>query len=115
MAVFSLATTDKGYTKQDGTVIPDKTEWHNIVIFGRIAEVVEKYVHKGSSLFVQGKIRTRAYDGKDGIKRYATEIIAEQMQMLDRKDSSSQQQQQQQFNQPMQTPPPPKSDDDLPF
>lgn len=85
MATLSIATTEKGYTKQDGTVIEDKTDWHNVVVFGRLADVVKNFVHKGSSLYVQGKMRTRAYDDKNGVKRYITEVICETLQMLDRK------------------------------
>ena len=77
MASFSVATTEKGYQKRDGTVIQDKTEWHNVVIWGSLAEIAEKYLHRGSSVFVQGKIRTRAYDDKNGVKKYITEIDAD--------------------------------------
>lgn len=84
VASFTMATTEKGYTTQSGVQIPDKTEWHNIVCWGKTAEVVERYVRKGSSLYVQGKIRTRSYE-KDGITRYVTEIECENMQMLDRR------------------------------
>ena len=83
VASFSVATTERGFQKQDGTVIPDKTEWHNIVLWGRLAETAEKYLHKGSSVYVQGKMRTRSYEAQDGSKRYITEIEGEVMQMLD--------------------------------
>ena len=85
VASFALATTEAGYTTQSGQQIPEKTEWHNIVCWGKTAEVVEKFVHKGSSLYVQGKIRNRSYDGNDGQKRYVTEIECEVMQMLDKR------------------------------
>nr|CAI9750704.1 single strand DNA binding protein [Caudoviricetes sp.] len=93
VASFSLATTEKGYTTQSGQQIPDKTEWHNIVCWGKTAEVVEKFVRKGSSLYIQGKIRTRSYE-KDGQNRYVTEIECETMQMLDRRAESQQSQSQ---------------------
>lgn len=83
VAGITIATTEKGYTTQNGVTYPDKTEWHNIVIWGRLAEVAEKFIHKGSMVYVQGKLRTRSYD-KDGITRYTTEIEAEVLQMLDR-------------------------------
>lgn len=83
MASFALATTERGYIRQDGTKVEDKTDWHNIVFFGKPAEVIGKFVHKGSSLFVQGKMRTRTYDDKNGVKRYVTEIIGENFQLLD--------------------------------
>lgn len=87
MASFAVATTERGYQRQDGTQVEDRTEWHNIVFFGKPAEVIGRYVHKGSSLFVQGKMRTRSYDDKDGIKRYVTEIIGENFQLLDKKQT----------------------------
>ena len=89
IASISIATTDKGYTKQDGTTVPDKTEWHNVVVFGRLAEVVKNYVRKGASLYVQGKMRTRAYEDKNGINRYITEVVADVVQMLDRKPTQA--------------------------
>lgn len=89
MASFAIATTERGYQRQDGTQVEDRTEWHNIVFFGKPAEVIGRYVHKGSSLFVQGKMRTRSYDDKDGIKRYVTEIIGENFQLLDKKTNTS--------------------------
>ena len=61
VAQLSLATTEKGYTLQNGTQIPDRTEWHNLIFRGRLGEIVEKYVHKGDKLYVEGKIRTRSY------------------------------------------------------
>jgi len=91
VASFSIATTEKGYTTRSGVQIPDKTEWHNIVIWGSLADVVERFVSKGTQLYVQGKIRTRQYTDKNGVNRFTTEIEAETIQMLDRKTQSSQQ------------------------
>lgn len=88
IASISIATTDKGYTKQDGTTVPDKTEWHNVVVFGRLAEVVKNYVRKGASLYIQGKMRTREYEDKNQVKRYITEVVADVLQMLDRKPTN---------------------------
>lgn len=85
MASFAIATTERGYQRQDGTQVEDRTEWHSIVFFGKPAEIIGRYVHKGSSLFVQGKMRTRSYEDKDGIKRYVTEIIGDNFQLLDKK------------------------------
>ena len=82
VATFSLATTERGYTLQNGTQIPDRTEWHNLIFRGRLGEIVEKYVHKGDKLYVEGKIRTRSYDDQGGIKRYVTEIFVDNMEML---------------------------------
>ena len=121
VASFSLATTEKGYTTQNGQQIPDRTEWHNIVCWGKTAEVVERYVRKGSSLYIQGKIRTRSYE-KDGQTRYMTEIECESMQMLDRRAESQQSQYQGVSQYPVQgytsfhqDQEQKKDDDDLPF
>jgi len=89
VANFTLATTEKGYTAANGTQIPDRTEWHNIVLWKGLAEVAEKYVKKGSKLFIEGKIRTRSYDDAHGNKRYITEIWGDNMEMLDRKPENS--------------------------
>lgn len=82
VAQFSLATTDRGYTRKDGTKVEDKTEWHNIVLSGGLAEVAEKYIHKGDKLYVEGKIRTRSYEGRDGVERRITEVVGYMVEML---------------------------------
>lgn len=90
VANFSLATTERGYTLQNGTQVPDRTDWHNIVVYRRgMAEVVEKYVHKGDKLYIEGKIRTRSYDDQNGAKRYVTEIFVENMEMLTPKGANA--------------------------
>lgn len=87
VATFSLATTERGYTLQNGTQVPDRTEWHNVVLYRGLAKVAEKYVHKGDKLFIEGKIRNRSYDDQKGVKRYVTEIIADNMEMLSPKSA----------------------------
>ena len=87
VATLSLATTERGYTLQNGTQVPDITEWHNLVFYRNLAKVVEKYVHKGDKLFVEGKIRTRSYAGQKGEKKYVTEIYVDNMEMLTAKSS----------------------------
>lgn len=82
VASLVLATTERGYRLQNGTEVPDRTEWHNITFWHRLAETVEKYVHKGDKLYIEGKIHTRSYDDKNGVKRYITEIWADAMEML---------------------------------
>ena len=82
VATFPLATTERGYTLTNGVQVPERTEWHNVVVWRGLAETVEKYVHKGDKLYVEGKIRTRSYDDQKGIKRYVTEIYVENMEML---------------------------------
>ncbi|MDD7303336.1 MAG: single-stranded DNA-binding protein [Bacteroidaceae bacterium] len=89
VATVRLATTRRGYTLQNGTQVPDQTEWHNILLWRKLAEIVEKYVHKGDKLYIEGSLRTRSYDGKDGIKRYVTEIWADNMELLSPKPQPS--------------------------
>lgn len=89
LATFSLATTDRAYTMSDGTQVPERTEWHNLVLWRRLAEVAEKYVHKGDKLYIEGKIRTRSYEDKEGAKRYTTEIFVEIMEMLSAKGTAT--------------------------
>ena len=88
-ASFTLATTDRGFTRTDGTAVPERTEWHNIVVWSGLAEVVEKYVRKGSKLFIEGKITSRSYEDKSGVKRYVTEITAENLELLNRTNATS--------------------------
>jgi single-strand DNA-binding protein len=90
VANFSLATTERGYTATNGTQVPDRTEWHNIVLWRGLAEIAEKYVHKGSKIYIEGKIRTRSYDDQQGVKRYVTEIWGDNLELLDRKPDSGQ-------------------------
>ena len=91
VAQLSLATTEKGYTLQSGIQVPDRTEWHNLIFRNRLGEIVEKYVHKGDKLYVEGKIRTRSYDDQTGAKRYVTEIFVDNMEMLTPKAAQAQQ------------------------
>ncbi len=84
VANFSLATTEN-YTSKTGEKV-STTEWHNIVAWRGLAEVVEKYVKKGSQLYIEGRIRTRSWDDKDGNKRYTTEIYADTLQMLGKRE-----------------------------
>ena len=68
--------------------MPDRTEWHNLIFRNRLGEIVEKYVHKGDKLYVEGKIRTRSYDDQTGAKRYVTEIFVDTMEMLTPKSAA---------------------------
>lgn len=88
VAQLSLATTERGYTLQNGTQVPERTEWHNLVFRNRLGEIVEKYVHKGDKLYIEGKIRTRSYDDQTGAKRYVTEIFVDAMEMLTPKNAA---------------------------
>ena len=89
VATFPLATSERGYTLANGTQVPERTEWHNVVLWRGLAETAEKYVHKGDKLYIEGKIRTRSYDDQAGVKRYVTEIFADSMEMLTPKGNSS--------------------------
>ena len=82
VAAFPLATTERGYKLANGTQVPERTEWHNIVLWRGLAETAEKYVHKGDKLYIEGKIRSRSYDDQNGVKRYVYEIFADNMEML---------------------------------
>ena len=94
VATLRMATTEKGYTLQNGTRVPDRTEWHNIVFYRRLAKVVEQYVHKGDKLYVEGKLQYRQYDDKRGIQRTVTEIIVDNMELLTPRSQSVVNQQQ---------------------
>jgi len=87
VANFSLATTENYKNKQGERV--SQTEWHNIVLWRGLAEVAEKYLKKGASIYVEGKIKTRKWEDKDGNTRYNTEILADNMTMLGGKQSQS--------------------------
>jgi single-strand DNA-binding protein len=80
VAKFPLATSET-YKTKDGQRV-DQTEWHNIVMWRGLAESAEKYLRKGSLVYIEGKIRTRSWDDKEGNKRFATEIVADTMTML---------------------------------
>ena len=82
VANFSLATNERGYKLANGTEIPERTEWHNIVATRDRAQFVERYVKKGSMVYVEGKIRTRSYDDQNGVKRYVTEIQADRVEFF---------------------------------
>ena len=139
VATFTLATTER-YRDRNGET-RENTEWHNIVAWRNTADVVEKFVRKGTQLYIEGRIRTRSWDDQTGNKRYTTEIIADTLQLLGKKSDNPasqggyqqtqpayQQPQQsysqpaQSYAQPVQQPKPaapqvddPFSDDDLPF
>ena len=81
-ATFRLATTDKGYTKRDGTQVLERTEWHNIVANSNIVGVIENYVRKGTKLYIEGKLRTRKYTARDNTERTVTEIYIDNMELL---------------------------------
>ncbi len=85
VANFSIATTESYKDRNTGQRV-DQTEWHNIVLWRGLAEVAEKYLKKGDSVYIEGKLRTRSWE-KDGVTRYTTEVVGDQMTMLGGKKS----------------------------
>ncbi len=81
-AQLSLATSTPGYTLQNGTTVPERTEWHDVYLWRRLAEVAERYVHKGDKLYVEGELRYRSYTDKKSITHKVVEIWATNMEML---------------------------------
>lgn len=90
VAQFSLATTERGFKTRDGRDIPDRTDWHNIVVKkSGLAGVCEQYVKKGTPLLIVGKIQTREYTDNSGVKRYITEINVDELELLGGNRSNS--------------------------
>ena len=86
VANFTLATSES-YKNKEGQRVT-QTEWHNIVLWRGLAEIAERYLHKGNQVYIEGKIRSRTWDDKDGVKRYTTEILGDNLTMLGgRRDS----------------------------
>lgn len=85
VAALSIATTRKWRDKAGET--QSETEWHRVSAFGRLAEIISQYVRKGDPIYIEGRLRTRKYEDKQGGERWVTEIIAEQLQLLRQKDS----------------------------
>ena len=88
VASFTLATNEPGYTTSNGTQIPARTEWHNLVLWGKNAEIAERFVKKGMRLYVEGKLRTRSWEDKNNIVRYVTEVYVDYFEMLSQKANS---------------------------
>ena len=88
VARFTLATSERGYTTQNGVQVPGRTEWHNIVAWRGLGKSAENYIRKGSQLYIEGHLQTRSWE-KDGVARYTTEIIADVIQLLDRREKAA--------------------------
>jgi single-strand DNA-binding protein len=86
VAKFSLATTES-YKNKEGQKV-EQTEWHNVVLWRGLAELAEKALHKGSTVYVEGKIRTRSWVDKEGVKKYMTEIMGDNISILTRKSDA---------------------------
>jgi single-strand DNA-binding protein len=113
VARFRFATTEKGYTLQNGTQVPDRTDWHNVILWRRLAEIVERYVHKGDKLYIEGRLRYSAYDNKQGQRQYVTEVWADNMEMLTPRQTATQPEHSSSVSQPV--PPANGETTDLPF
>ncbi len=109
VATFSLATNRKWKDKEGQA--QDQTEWHNIVTWGRQAEIAKEYLKKGTPLYIEGRIQYRTYNDRDGNKRYVTEIVAQTLQMLGRKGAEAGAEVPEDVN----VEAPPASEDDIPF
>jgi len=110
VAQVRLATTERGYTLPNGTQVPDRTDWHNLVFYRGLAKIVERYVHKGDKLYVEGRLRNRSYDDQKGQRHFITEIYVENMELLSPRPSQSDE-----TKQPASDPQTQTSDDKLPF
>lgn len=94
VATFPLATTERGFVMQNGVQVPDKTEWHNIVLWRNLAEWGERNIRKSMKLYIEGKLQTRSWE-RDGVRRQKTEIVAENVQILWRPEGAQSDQQSQ--------------------
>ena len=113
VAKFSLATGSRWKDKEGQW--QDRTDWHNIVVFGRIAEVCNEYLKKGRQVYIEGRVQTRSYDDRDGNKKWITEIVAQSVQMLGRKGEGEGEEE---IPEPVEEPQAGETkskDDDLPF
>lgn len=86
-ATMRLATSEKGYVNKQGVSIPERTDWHNLIVNGGLVQVVEGYIHKGSKLLIEGKLRYRKYTANDNTERWTTEISVTNLELLDSKQS----------------------------
>ena len=89
VASFPLATNERSYTTAAGVTMPEKTEWHNIVMWGRNAEIAERYVRKGTLLYIEGKLRTRTWEDRNNIKHTITEVYVDSFDIVGRRPESA--------------------------
>jgi single-strand DNA-binding protein len=115
---LSIATSESWKDKQTGEQ-KERTEWHKVAMFGRLAEIAAEYLRKGSQVYIEGKLRTRKWQDRDGNDRYTTEIIADEMQMLGGRGGGGGSAPMRDDSGPSSAPPPQSSsddfDDDIPF
>ena len=84
-ANFPLASSERGYTAANGTQVPERTEWHNIVVRNKAAEICEKYLSKGDKIYIEGRIKSRQWQAEDGATKYTTEIQVTEFTFLNTK------------------------------
>ncbi len=84
MAEIALATNERGFRASDGSLMPERTEWHRLVLWDSNAELAEKYIRKGSRIYVEGKLRTRVWEDRTAIKHSVTEIYVDHVELLSR-------------------------------
>ena len=118
VANISIATTESWKDKESGEM-RDKTEWHRVVYFGKLAEIVEKYLDKGSSVYIEGKLQTRKWQDKSGADRWTTEIVGNELTMLGSRaansNNASMQSNESESPFPQDDSGPGLTDDDIPF
>lgn len=90
VATVSVATTKKGYKTKDGREIAERTEWHNVVLANGLAKVAKDYIKKGDKIYIEGELRSRKYNDKDGVERTIVEIIATNLELLSPKSNKTQ-------------------------
>ncbi|MDE5811905.1 MAG: single-stranded DNA-binding protein [Muribaculaceae bacterium] len=90
VATLSLATNEPARTAADGTAVPERTEWHRIIMWDKAAETAERYISKGTKLYIEGKLRTRQYQDRNAITRSVTEIIVDTFDILSRPTATNQ-------------------------
>ena len=89
VAKMTIATTEKGYKLKSGKEVPDRTEWHNIMLWGGLADVAENFIKKGMQVYIEEKIQNRSWADKEGITHYITEVIASDLQMLGKREEGA--------------------------
>ena len=89
VASLRLATTERARKLQNGTVVPERTEWHNIVAWRSLADLAEKFIRKGTQIYVEGKLTTRSWTDQSGNKRYTTEVVADSIQLLGKRSDNT--------------------------
>ena len=114
VANLSIATSESWKDKQTGEQT-DRTEWHRVVFFNRLGEIAGEYLKRGSKVYVEGSLRTRKWQDKDGQERYTTEIVGSEMQMLDKKGEDVSARMTESTNQQQPAPAETAADDDIPF